>query len=244
MSTLLLRFAAPLQAWGAGSKFNRRDTQREPTKSAVLGLVASARGNARNENKEVGELGSLLRFGVRVDREGTLLKDLQMSHEKGFWDAVREKKSPDQKYAHMTYRYYLCDALFLVGLEGDDVQLEELQDALSRPAFPLFLGRRSCPPEGRLCLGIRRGLSLEEALKREPPLCAGDGKPFRIQMDAREGDAGTWLQRDVPLSFDQGHREHGFRSVREIRFQPEGLPSLIPIAAMETSHDAYLELEG
>ena len=44
MSTLLLRLAAPMQAWGAEAKFDRRTTQREPTKSGVTGLVAAALG--------------------------------------------------------------------------------------------------------------------------------------------------------------------------------------------------------
>ena len=36
MATLLLRLAAPLQAWGADSKFETRKTNREPTKSCLL----------------------------------------------------------------------------------------------------------------------------------------------------------------------------------------------------------------
>ena len=42
MATLLLRLAAPLQAWGSGSKFNIRLTEREPTKSGVVGMIAAA----------------------------------------------------------------------------------------------------------------------------------------------------------------------------------------------------------
>ena len=42
MSTLLLRLAAPLQAWGTASKFERRRTQREPSKSGVIGMLAAA----------------------------------------------------------------------------------------------------------------------------------------------------------------------------------------------------------
>ena len=41
MATLLLRLAAPLQAWGADSKFETRKTAREPTKSGVIGLLAA-----------------------------------------------------------------------------------------------------------------------------------------------------------------------------------------------------------
>ena len=44
MSTLLLRLAAPLQAWGTESKFESRRTQREPSKSGVIGMLAAALG--------------------------------------------------------------------------------------------------------------------------------------------------------------------------------------------------------
>ena len=40
MATLLLRLAAPLQSWGSDSKFETRKTDREPTKSGVVGLLA------------------------------------------------------------------------------------------------------------------------------------------------------------------------------------------------------------
>ena len=46
MATLLLRLAAPLQAWGSDSKFETRKTDREPTKSGVVGLLAAALGCA------------------------------------------------------------------------------------------------------------------------------------------------------------------------------------------------------
>jgi CRISPR system Cascade subunit CasD len=51
MSTLLLRLAAPIQAWGV-DKFERRGTERIPTKSGVIGLLAAALGRRRNESIE------------------------------------------------------------------------------------------------------------------------------------------------------------------------------------------------
>lgn len=44
MSTLLLRLAGPLQAWGTESKFETRRTEREPTRSGVVGLLMAALG--------------------------------------------------------------------------------------------------------------------------------------------------------------------------------------------------------
>ena len=44
MSTLLLRLAAPMQSWGISSKFDRRTTNMEPTRSGVIGMLAAAMG--------------------------------------------------------------------------------------------------------------------------------------------------------------------------------------------------------
>ena len=67
MATLLLRLAAPLQSWGAESKFDTRRTGREPTKSGVIGLLAAALGIRRDADAEIQGLSAALRFGVRVD---------------------------------------------------------------------------------------------------------------------------------------------------------------------------------
>lgn len=52
MSTLLLRFAAPLQAWGTESKYDIRKTDREPSKSGIVGFLAAALGRKRDESVE------------------------------------------------------------------------------------------------------------------------------------------------------------------------------------------------
>ena len=67
MGTLLLRLAAPIQAWGVEAQFEIRKTGREPTKSGVVGLLAAALGRGRDVPPD--DL-NVLRFGVRVDQEG------------------------------------------------------------------------------------------------------------------------------------------------------------------------------
>jgi CRISPR system Cascade subunit CasD len=130
MATLLLRLAAPLQAWGADSKFETRKTGREPTKSGVIGLLAAALGLRRDEREALLRLTGL-RFGVRVEREGQLLVDYHTA------------KTQDEKTSYVTYRHYLQDAVFLAGIESEDAALlQQLQQALLHPAFPLYLGRR------------------------------------------------------------------------------------------------------
>ena len=114
MAVLLLRLSAALQSWGSDSRFDTRSTNREPTKSGVLGMVAAAMGVTREDSREkLAEL-NRLKFAVRVDKEGKLLKD--------YHTAKSDKSS------YVTNRYYLADAAFLVGLESDDRQLLERID--------------------------------------------------------------------------------------------------------------------
>ncbi|MBN1891897.1 MAG: type I-E CRISPR-associated protein Cas5/CasD [Clostridiales bacterium] len=232
MSTLLIRLAAPMQAWGVGAKFDRRGTEREPTKSGVIGLIAAAMGRRRNEkNDDLMNLG----FGIRIDREGTLLCD---------YHTARSKKD-----SYVTRRYYLSDAVFLVGLEGDESLLKRIELALTRPAFPLFLGRRSCPPEGKVSLGIRQGKTRISALRDEPSLieCQDNGdlkKTMRIVVEAEESDGNTYVQRDVPLSFDQSHRRFGFRRVKEINADVIADERANEVLEKnQTMHDPFVELE-
>ena len=242
MATLLLRLAAPLQSWGADSKFETRKTNREPTKSGVAGLLAAALGLRRDDDRALQRL-NRLRFGVRVDREGELLMDYHTANNPQPVEVKKARKKGQKVQApYVTRRYYLSDAVFLVGLESEDLSLlEQLQWALSHPVYPLFLGRRSCPPTLPLCLGIRPG-SLLDTLRAEPGLVpARQGDPpmqTRIVADASPLEAGAVPRRDLPLSFSPIHRQFGYRPVQEL---PVTLHTAAP-AGEETTHDPFAEL--
>jgi CRISPR system Cascade subunit CasD len=227
MSTLLLRLAAPLQSWGSDAKFKRRNTERVPTKSGVAGMIAAALGRQRQES--VDDL-LRLRFGVRVDREGALLRDYHIT-----------QPSQRNKDPYVTNRYYLADAVFLVGLEGADEQLMLIDHALHHPAYPLFLGRRSCPPEGRVSLGIRYGKSLLTALQEEPWLTDKVMPRVRIVYDASSENPFAYMKRDLPLSYDPEHRKHGYRRVSEMTIASDAAEDLTQEPV--TDHDPFAELE-
>ncbi len=230
MSTLLLRLAGPLQAWGYDSKFETRRTGREPSKSGVIGLLAAALGRKRDESIE--DLREL-RFGVRVDREGQLLHD---------YHTVQMKSGK----TYVTHRYYLADATFLVGIESENkAWLEEIQHALLHPAFPLFLGRRSCVPSLPIALGIREG-GLIDVLKEEPwQLTSWMQKKerkkgnclLRLVVDALPDDRDGVAIKDLPVSFHPEDRRYAYRAVKEL--PPVVLENSLP---KETEHDAMAEL--
>ena len=62
-------------------------------------------------------------------------------------------------------RYYLADADFLVGLEGEQEVLDAIRAALSNPRWPLFLGRKSFVPS-------RRVLECELSVRGATRICA------------------------------------------------------------------------
>ena len=236
MSTLLLRIKGPMQSWGISSKFDTRTTERAPSKSAIVGMIAGALGRRRNE--PIDDLNAL-RFGVRIDDEGKLMRDFQTAL--AYKDSIR---NIPYKNRTVTNRYYLADAAFLVGLEGDDAFLEEIRDALLHPYFPLFLGRRSCPPEGRIVLGLRH-VGLMNALQNEPWLNEGLKKQnhtqFQYILDAASGEKEDTLLRDRPLSFNQEKRAFGFRRVVEItRSKSNGCADILPT----TEHDPMAQLDA
>lgn len=205
MRTLLLRLKGPLQSWGASSRYQRRETHPVPTKSAVVGLLAASEGRRRTDPVE--DL-TALEFGVRVDQPGTLLRDYQT--------AIDWRKG---SAARLSERYYLQDACFIVAISGPDALIESLEGTLRAPAFPLYLGRRSCPADPRLVIGST-GLGVEESLRDLPWQAAdwyrrtrGRRVPLSIYRDARSGEQVEERIQDLPLSFDPAGRQYGWRAV-------------------------------
>ncbi|MEU9748391.1 type I-E CRISPR-associated protein Cas5/CasD [Streptomyces niveus] len=209
MSVLLLRLAGPLQAWGASARFTRRTTEAAPTKSGVIGMLASAAGIDRGDDAALAPLAAL-RFGVRIDQPGTRVRDFQTAHH-----------TDTGKSMPLSERFYLADAVFVAALEGDPTLLGALHTALRTPAHPLFLGRRSCPPDLPPELGTR-ATGLQQSLEDEPWHAARWYQRLRrkealialpVLREPGPGDPPGNTLRDQPLSFAPAHRQHTLRFV-------------------------------
>ncbi len=222
-NTLFLRLEGPLQSWGDNSKFVIRRTHEAPTKSGVLGLICCAMGVPRQAApcrlRELNEL----RMGVRIDRAGTRWWDyhtvgakigILKADGKGIKRTGSRKDDPIETL--ITRREYLCDASFLVALHGDTGQIADVRDALSNPTWPVFLGRKSCPPAARIFEAEGNFPDLQSALRARPwrPRLSGDAgardkrvrrrcliewRPSDDEPAAPE-DAEVWY--DAPKSFD------------------------------------------
>lgn len=219
MPTLLLRLAGPMQSWGVQSRFTHRDTGREPSKSGVIGLLCSALGIDRDDDESLQPLAKLA-MGVRVDREGKIERDYQTAGG-GAWPGRKSYGviTADGKSSRTVTsdRFYLADAEFLVGLEGEDWQLlERCHGALDGPHWPLRLGRKAYAPGLPVCLpdGLT-GLSLEHALRSYPwrstPRWPRPEEDLRLVFESAQPT--TMARYDQPVSFRQTARAlgEGFR---------------------------------
>ncbi|MCC7119618.1 MAG: type I-E CRISPR-associated protein Cas5/CasD [Anaerolineales bacterium] len=206
MNTLLIRLSAPMQSWGTQSRFTVRDTGLEPSKSGVLGLLCAALGIDREDDDGLQPL-TELRMGVRVDREGLLqvdyhtAKDVRMANGK-------------IKGTELSNRYYLANAVFLVGLESDNLPLlERIQAALQKPVWALFLGRKAFVPSESVWLedGLQKGETLEAALQSYLCLCKTEKEKLRVVLEDKDGSI---VRSDQPLSFSRERRKFAPRRVR------------------------------
>lgn len=219
MYTLLLRLSGPMQSWGTSSRFTERDAGQEPSKSGVIGLLCAALGKPRLEQADHVQWPTLaqlaaLRMGVRVDRAGSVGVDFQTAGggQMGNKPYGVARVQGGLFGSVMSNRFFLQDASFLVGLEGEDLSLlDRLHHALAAPVWPISLGRKSylpgVPPY------LKDGLvdiELTDALLKYPN---SDGADAPVRLVLEQADPyGAEPRLDVPLDFER--RRFGRRYVR------------------------------
>jgi len=198
MPTLLLRLVGPMQSWGTTSRFDRRDTGKEPSKSGVIGLLAAALGIDRENWSDLEPL-THMSMGVRHDRPGVPKRDYQ---------TAQNVISADHSKIHetaVTTRDYIADAVFLVGLEGDDrALLAKCHAKLRDPVWPLALGRKSYVPSEPIWIenGVQ-DVPLKDALARWPWIATPrrwEDLPEKLLVSFESGDGSGVLKMDQPLS--------------------------------------------
>ncbi|MEY9842075.1 type I-E CRISPR-associated protein Cas5/CasD [Streptacidiphilus sp. EB103A] len=230
MPTLLLRLDGPMQAWGSSSMFEQRATDLHPTKSGIIGLLAAALGRPREA--DILDLAAL-RCAVRVDQPGEILHDFQIVGIDGWYSASGKVTVGQPK---LSRRQYLADAVFTVAVGGENTALiEDCAIALTRPAYGLFLGRKSCPPAAPIYV----------TTTEQDPVTALAGFPYQGRLRAPallriigEDPAGPCLTADQPVSFAPGRRTYTGRRTRTTSI-PTPLHSPQPGAAPFSGGDPY-----
>ena len=194
MTTLLMRFRAPMMSWGDHSQFTIRDSRREPTKSAVIGLLCAALGRPRWE--PVNDL-TALKMGVRIDKPGVIQCDYHT-----VMDGI--KSGGGKGGTVISHRYYIADADYLVGLEGARAKLTEVDAALQTPCWQLYFGRKSFVPSCpvRINDGALVEHDLETALQQHPYYSRLRRPPRQLEYILETANSAD-VRQDVPVDWQR-----------------------------------------
>lgn len=212
--TLAFVLDAPLQSWGATSRFQRRETESFPTKSGVLGLVAAALGLdkwAEDEESQLSPLAALKFSALRLpQKDAPLVQRLTDYHTiGGGYDqstamgklSVPHKASGGPFGTVVTQRTYLAGAKFIVLLRGEGDLLNRIHAALADPLWGGWLGRKCCIPATPFGAEIASDpLAATKALLRR---LGRDDDPALLQTASEAEADGVFRQPDEPVSFAQ-----------------------------------------
>jgi len=227
---LIFRLYGPLAAWGDTAVGEYRPTFAHPSKSAVIGLLAAALGIRRDDEERQKSLAEACLFAVRVDAMGMLLRDYHTSQvpsaKKGVTHYTRRSElAVDDLNTILSSRDYRCDAAYTMAIstcKGAAYTAQQLADALLRPVFNLYLGRKSCPLALPLRPRVVSAATLQDALAIatfDDDELSGVPQSSHISIHWEDGQASGFerehviTRRDIPLSrtrwqFGERHENH------------------------------------
>lgn len=220
---LIFQLYGPMAAWGDIAVGESRHSALYPSKSALTGLIAAALGIKRAQEQQQVQLTNSLMFGIQVLGAGSILRDYHTSQvppqerKRTFHTREQEMTHSAKLNTILSTRDYRADAyaLVAVSLTGDsEHDLQQLKDALLKPKYQLYLGRKSCPLAAPLDPQIVRqteGLKSAFGLYDRKALCCATDKADNWLPKARvfyawEGEAGdltpeqSKVRHDLPIS--------------------------------------------
>lgn len=174
---LLFRLYGPMASWGDTAVGEYRPSYKHPSRTAVLGLVAAALGIGRDEEDRLLGLDRDYRMAVRVERGGELLRDYHTTQVPPQQRGIRHRSRRDELAADklntiLSQRDYRTDAANSIALQPVCAEprhgLLQMAQALRRPRFPLYLGRKSCPPALPLDAKVLHAQGLGDAFAQYP----------------------------------------------------------------------------
>lgn len=232
---LVMRFEAPLVAFGGVAIDQMGPVRDYPAASMLTGLIGNALGWHWSNGEVHQTMQDRMIFGARMERpESVLLTDTQnaqlASGDKGWTTRGMPEGRDGASYGapHRRFRDYHAELSLRVVLHlrpADEAPtLDDVAEAIDRPARPLYLGRKPCLPSRPLlaCSDDRWvvGATVYEALCAIP----GTGGPLPAIWPVGEGpEAGDGVDRITDLADLRNWRSGlhaGSRRVVEGRLTP------------------------
>ncbi len=175
---LVFQLYAPLVAWGDQAVGQERPSADHPSRSALLGLVAAALGIDRSDEVGQSQLSAACRFGIKLYTPGLAMRDFHTAQvppasKKAKHLYTRRDELGEPKLGTiLSFRSYRQDSLNVVALwlnEYSAYSLTQLQNALRKPHFHLYFGRKACPPAVPLNPELGKFASMKQALDTYAP---------------------------------------------------------------------------
>lgn len=221
---LVFTLAATIASFGDVAGHERRGSWGWPGRSAILGLLAAAHGIRRD-----GDFAALdaLAVSVAVFEGGQPLRDYHTVQTVPTTLARRPQSRPEAlalagKDANttITLRDYRTGVLFGVAVTGEG--LPALAEALRRPVFALYLGRKSCPLSAPVAPRVVEAETPEAALAlvRLPPWHKGAVARMLVADAGAEGQTET--RHDTPRDRLRWHFAARPVHSRAVEIRPEG----------------------
>ncbi len=162
---LTFALVAPMASFGSIAVGERRSGWDRPARSAVLGLIGACLGLEREDDAGQQALTHGYALALLCHSPGRLLADYHTtqvpSTKRGRRYATRaEELAEPELNTVLSRRDYRTGAWHLGAVwprDGARWSLDELAEAMRRPRFVPYLGRKSCP------LGVPLGPEIEEA---------------------------------------------------------------------------------
>lgn len=235
MDAIILRFDAPLMSFGGVMVDHHNVTDRFPGLSLFAGLLANALGWSHGDGDRIGALQDRLIVASRWDIDPEPIVDFhtvdlgqpKMVHPGWTTRGVPEHRDGGdaKKGTHIRLRHYWANGVLtaVLALTDDSVpDLATLEEALSHPMRPLFLGRKTCLPNSPVLLGRVSGEDVLVILKNIPRLRCEARKARGPTMAARwPAEVGAHREDQLKAIYDQRDWKNQWHAGR--RMVAEGL---------------------
>ncbi|HKM15321.1 MAG TPA: type I-E CRISPR-associated protein Cas5/CasD [Marinospirillum sp.] len=214
---LVFRLYGALASWGVSAVGGDRPTAVQPTRSALLGLLASGLGIERDKEDELQALQQSVQLAVKQTVPSALMRDYQTAqvptHSNKINHLTRKSElEVDKLNTVLSSRDYRCDAVWIVAVSltsSASFTLEQLQQGLLKPVYSLYLGRKSCPLAVPVQPKIIEVVLLKDALDTEfPPLTRS------------EKEDKLWLNSSGWVTYFWEGDKHAFESQQIITTHP------------------------
>lgn len=174
MDYLVFQLYGAMASWGEPAVGGNRPTSSVPSRSAILGLMASALGIKRECEEELQALQHSVVIAVKQYAPGTVIADFHTvqvpSSIRNVTHRNRRSELQEKKLnTILSRREYCCDGLWVIAISlsekaSESITLKIIEDALKKPKFMLYMGRKSCPLANPLQPQIIQSATLREAL--------------------------------------------------------------------------------